>query len=125
DRSSFDTPDPLPLAVLGPDSLSVRIAATALEQAGRTSEIVYAGKSLVGVFAAVRAGLAITAVNEGAVPPGLALCTSSSDLPALPPLFMAVYRREGALAAELADLIAAAIEPRRSVQQPAALALGL
>jgi DNA-binding transcriptional LysR family regulator len=118
---ALDAGDPLQLAVLGYDSLSARVGIAALEQAGRVSEVIYVGRSLTGVFAAVRAGLGITSINRRVVPSGLASCVFSPKLPRLPQLFTGVYLRENGnrrIVEELGDAIAAAIDPDKRGVRP-------
>lgn len=85
----------MPLNWVGQTGAEVRLAAypegcvfrramiTALEQAGRPWRIVLQSRSPAAIFAAVRAGVAVTCVAQGTAPPDLAP-GHTSDLPTLP-----------------------------------------
>lgn len=58
----------------------------ALESAGLSWRVVLQSRSHAGIFAAVRAGVAVTAVAAGTAPPDLHTCAAAPGLPPLPPV---------------------------------------
>ena len=70
----------------------------ALDEAGRAWRVAYTSTSLAGAQAAVRAGLGVTVLPAGMVPPDFAVIDRRSGLPALPE-------------AEIALLLAAPLSP--------------
>jgi len=74
----------LPL-VVSPEPCVYRKRATqALRRMGWRWRIAYTCASLAGAHAAVRAGLGVTVLPKGMVPPGLAILEARRDLPDLP-----------------------------------------
>jgi DNA-binding transcriptional LysR family regulator len=86
-----------------------RAMIAALEAAGRPWQVAFQSRSHAGIFAAVRAGVAVTSVAAGTAPPDL---TPTQGLPALPrvPVYLvsatdlrpAARRLQTALAARMA-----------------------
>lgn len=86
----------LPLHWVGQTGAEVALAAypegcvfrramiTALESAGQSWRIAVQSRSHAGIFAAVRAGVAVTAVAAGTLPPDLAALPQPTGLPRLP-----------------------------------------
>jgi DNA-binding transcriptional LysR family regulator len=103
----LDADDPIPLAVLGHESLNRRMSCQALEQAGRTYEIVHTGSSRVSALAAVRAGLAIMSCPMHAIPDGLVMRKRTSRLPPIANAFAGVYVRANGKSREANELAAA------------------
>jgi DNA-binding transcriptional LysR family regulator len=113
-RAVFDTDRPVPLAVLGENSLARRLAIAALEQAGQPYEIVYIGGSFAGLVEAVNAGLGVACWAKRLLrQSGLEVFDSAPQrLPPIPDVHGGVYLREGSDGSplcELADMIAAAV----------------
>lgn len=82
----FSAPEgrPLPLAMLPPGCLYRDRGLAALARAGRAAEIAYTSGSLLGVIAAVQAGLGVTVLGRFSLPVGLSVLEGS-----LPPLGVA------------------------------------
>lgn len=124
----LDPTGPVQLVTLGDSSMVRHLATSALEQAGRPYEIVYAGRSFAGVTAAVKTGLGVMCwTKPGVVSSGLLLCDSSAALPKLPPISAATYLREGVssrnlvqLAEGIADAVKAPGQPRAPGQSEVA-----
>jgi DNA-binding transcriptional LysR family regulator len=81
--SSFDPSVPTPLILYPPPSITREIALAALERDGRAWRIVCTSGSLSGLRAAALAGLGVTVVAAGLIPPGLAQIPDGHDLPDL------------------------------------------
>jgi len=104
----FELADPadaglsLRLAMLPAGCMFRDRALTTLARADIANEIVYTSASLLGVIAAVQAGLAVTVLSRSTLPPGL------RELPALPRLGtaeMAVFGDAGGRMALVAPLV--------------------
>jgi len=76
--------EPLPLVLVDEPSLYRKLALEALEQAGIAWRQTYLASNLIGVKAAVRAGLGITARSQEMVGPDMRVLGQSDGLPALP-----------------------------------------
>ncbi|MFZ5936828.1 LysR substrate-binding domain-containing protein [Pseudomonas sp. HS6-2] len=75
--------EPLPLVLVDEPSLYRKLALDALEQAGIAWRQAYLASNLIGVKAAVRAGLGITARSQEMVGPDMRVLGQSDGLPAL------------------------------------------
>jgi DNA-binding transcriptional LysR family regulator len=109
---SIDAAQPLPLLVL-PAPCSYRQAALgALEAGGRTWRVVLTSASIMGVQAAVTAGLGLAALGRGSVLPGMRVAGSREGLPALPCCEVVVIGElaAGSLAAPLVEMIVEALQ---------------
>ena len=78
-----DPGQPLPLVLYPPPSMTRTLALDALEAAGRSWRIACTSGSLMGLRAAVEAGLGIAPHSAKVLPPGLAAIPDSAGLPAL------------------------------------------
>ncbi len=98
---------PLPLALLDPPCGFRDAALRALDKAGLDYRIVATGVSLDGVFAAVRAGIGITARLEARTHDGIIAAPVEMALPPLPHAEFSIRLRDGAEASaeELAELL--------------------
>lgn len=109
--------DPLPLLTL-PAPCSYRAAALrALDRIGRRWEIRFTSASILGVQAAVSAGLGVAVLGRAAVLPGMRVLGPDSGLPVLDEVEVAVWGEERtprALAGPLAAMIGDAIEMKRA-----------
>lgn len=74
----------LPLVVSPHPCVYRQRALKSLDQAGRAWRVAYTSTSLAGAQAAVRAGLGVTVLPRGMVPPGFAVLGRKSGLPELP-----------------------------------------
>ena len=75
---------PLPLALFPGDCYCRKWAISALEKAGIEYRIAYTSPSIMGLQAAVTAGLAVTAVSQSIVPPGMRQLNPEEGFPPLP-----------------------------------------
>jgi DNA-binding transcriptional LysR family regulator len=110
DLPSFDQSTPVPLILYSPPSITREIVLAALERSGRAWRIVCTSGSLSGLRAAALAGLGITAVPHGLIPPGLAEIPNGHGLPDLGNVEFVLLgsgRAKRGPAAELADAILA------------------
>jgi DNA-binding transcriptional LysR family regulator len=90
--------EPLPLVLAPAPDVYRKRALASLDAAGRAWRMTYTSPSLAGLQAAVRAGLGITVLPRGMIPPGLVvLAPEGEGLPALPDTEVALYRAPGAV----------------------------
>jgi DNA-binding transcriptional LysR family regulator len=75
---------PLPLAVFPDECYCKNWIISALEQAGMEYRIAYTSPSIMGLTAAILAGLAVTAISQSIVPPGMRQLHPEEGFPALP-----------------------------------------
>lgn len=112
---------PVPL-VLYPEGCGYRRRLlAALEAEQRRWRVVYSSASLVGLQAALMAGLGVTALSELVVPTGLAVLGLDLGLPALPSLEVGLFARTGRLAPaaqRLAEHIKATLAPAHATEAP-------
>jgi len=95
--------EPVPLATLPPGCLLRDRATGALARAGLAAEIVYTSSSLLGVMAAVEAGLAVTVLGKSSVRDGL--FSVENGLPELGEVEMAVFGDGGGQMALVEPLV--------------------
>jgi DNA-binding transcriptional LysR family regulator len=123
----FDPSAPMPLILYPPPSITRAIALAALEHRGRGWRIVCTSGSLSGLRAAALAGLGVTVVAEGLIPPGLVEIGSGLGLPDLGTVEFVLHgsgRVINGPAAQLAEaILASGIRLRRleAGSQPAAM----
>jgi DNA-binding transcriptional LysR family regulator len=87
----------------------------ALNRVGRTCEFVYTSRSIVGLEAAVVAGMGVMVLPRSRVGDTCLSIWENPPLPELPNLYCGVFLREGSNWApleELADEIGEAVRPR-------------
>lgn len=95
-RLVLDLEEPLPLVLAPTPDVYRRRALAALDQAGRAWRVIYTSPSLMGLQAAVRAGLGVTVLPREMVPPGLiVLGEAERRLPPLPDTEIVLYRAPG------------------------------
>ncbi len=82
---------PLPLALFPDDCYCRNWAIEALGKAGIDYRIAYTSPSIMGLQAAVIAGLAITAISQSIIPPGMRQITAEEGLPQLPSAFFLLH----------------------------------
>ena len=83
---------PLPLALFPNDCYCRLWAIKALEKADIDYRIAYTSPSVLGILAAVSAGLAITALSQSVIPEGLRPLTASEGFPPLPEASFFLHR---------------------------------
>lgn len=83
---------PLPLALFPDDCYCRSWATKALEEAGIEYRIAYTSPSIMGLQAAVIAGLAVTAISHSIIPPGMRQLTTEEGFPALPRASFLLHR---------------------------------
>lgn len=87
--------DPLPVALFEAGDLARRYAVDALQTADRRYRVVSSTHSLLGLITVAEAGLAVVALIESCVPPGLTLLGQADGLPALPVLDLSLLTGPG------------------------------
>jgi DNA-binding transcriptional LysR family regulator len=110
DTAAFDPTAPTPLILYPPPSITREIALAALEHCGRAWRIVCTSSSLSGLRAAALAGLGVTVVAAGLIPPGLAEIPGGHGLPDLGAVEFVLHGAGRVIhgpAAKLADAILA------------------
>lgn len=83
---------PLPLALFPDDCYCRNWALSALEKAGIRYRIAYTSASIMGLQAAVSAGLAVTAISQSIVPDGMRTLTADEGFPNLPKASFLLHR---------------------------------
>jgi DNA-binding transcriptional LysR family regulator len=115
----IDPDRPVPLVSYGDDCVFTRNAMLALSQAGRESELMFIGASLLGLGAAVAAGFGVMALPRSRVDiPGISIW-EEAPLPKLPDIVCGIYARNGAELEEreqIAATLAAALRPETALQ---------
>jgi DNA-binding transcriptional LysR family regulator len=112
---------PVPLVSYGEECLFTRNAMTVLSQAGRQSELMFIGSSLLGLGAAVAAGFGIMALPRSRAEniPGVSIW-DDAPLPPLPDIFCGIYVRGGTDSEEreeVAQQLAAALRPEQALRE--------
>ena len=104
---------PVPLLVVGENSLSRRLSVSALERAGQDYQIVYVAGSFAGLIQAAAAGLGVACwARRCLIEAGLQVLEGLPRLPPVPDVYGGVYLREGLdlpEVEEIADAIMAAV----------------
>lgn len=108
--SDFELPADVPLPlVLPPDPCSYRVKALqCLQQAGRSWRLVYTSSSVMGIQAAIAAGLGVAPLGRAAVLPSMRTLGTADGLPALPPTRIGIFglhRAEARVAAALVKML--------------------
>jgi DNA-binding transcriptional LysR family regulator len=83
---------PLPLALFPDDCYCRRWVIDALEKAGIEYRVAYTSPSIMGLQAAVIAGLAVTAISQSIIPPGMRQMHPEEGLPLLPSASFLLHR---------------------------------
>lgn len=84
DRHLVHEQRPLPVALFDSDCYCRQWASEALGQASVPYRVAYTSPSIMGLIAAVSAGLAVTVMSRSIVPPGLRALGPEEGLPPLP-----------------------------------------
>jgi DNA-binding transcriptional LysR family regulator len=116
--ATIDTSGPVPVSLITvhESGLLHRLAISTLKQAGRESDIVFTASGIVGLVAAVSAGLGITLLPRCEIPSEL-VAWDDAPLPKPFDVFCGIYLREGVdcdLLEVLADGIADILIPHRN-----------
>ena len=82
----------LPLALFPDDCYCRNWAISALERVGRRYRIAYTSASIMGIQAAVAAGLAVTAISRSIVPAGMRQLTEEEGFPPMPSAAFLLHR---------------------------------
>jgi DNA-binding transcriptional LysR family regulator len=106
----LDPTAPVPLVAFHEDWLCHRIAVKALTEAGRDTELVFTAPTIIGLAAAVGAGLGIMVLACSRVRLPDLIIWEDAPLPRLPKLNWGIYLREGAEHGSLAEIADAAAE---------------
>lgn len=101
----LDDSDSVPLAFLSDGRDLRRYALAALDEAGRSGRVTHLSQHPIGVRAFVQSGLAVTVMPHISVVPPLEIISDDANLPALTPIALAAYTREGRLNPEISDLL--------------------
>ncbi|MEM9477010.1 MAG: LysR family transcriptional regulator [Pseudomonadota bacterium] len=101
----LDDSDSVPLAFLSDGRDLRRYALAALDEAGRSGRVTHLSQHPIGVRAFVQSGLAVTVMPQISVVPPLEIISDDANLPALTPIALAAYTREGRLNPEISDLL--------------------
>jgi DNA-binding transcriptional LysR family regulator len=96
DSTRLDPNRPVPLVSYGEECLFTRNAMQALSQAGRDSELIFVGSSLLGLGAAVAAGFGVMALPKSRADISGVAIWENAPLPKLSDIFCGIYVREGA-----------------------------
>lgn len=87
---------PLPLALFPEDCYFRTWAISALEKVNIDYRVAYTSPSIMGIQAAVTAGLAVTAISQSIIPPGMRPLRSEEGFPLLPDVYFLLHRSEAA-----------------------------
>jgi DNA-binding transcriptional LysR family regulator len=90
-ETSHSRDEPVPLAVFEQPCFFRSAAIAALEQAARAWRIEFTSPSLAGLWAAVDAGLGVTARTAISVPSRMTTLRDDTSLPSLPPVKLCLY----------------------------------
>jgi DNA-binding transcriptional LysR family regulator len=115
EATQIDPHRPVPLVSLGDECSCRQTAVQALNRVGRTCEFVYTSRSIVGLEAAVDAGMGVMVLPRSRVGDTCLSIWDDAPLPSLPDLYCGVFLREGSNWAPLeglADEIGAVLRPR-------------
>jgi len=96
DKYCIHQDDPVPLALFQPGCRFRQWAIGALADAGRGYRINYTSVSFAGIETAMRAGLAVGAIPQSNVTPGMRILDERDGFPALPDYALAMRRAKGA-----------------------------
>lgn len=118
---------PLPLAVFPEGCVCRATMAEALDSAGRDWRIAFSSDNIGAIHAAVRSGMAVSAVERSLVPAGVEVLDQTEALPALDPVHLCLKLNPDsgspaldALACEMRSSLSASLSPAlpRHAPQP-------
>ena len=107
--TTVDDERPVPLVVYQAPSLSRSLGAQALEQAGRSHRVTCTVRGVVGVVAAVRAGLGLAIFARSLVPEDLVELPASVGLPELGEIDLVLLSNPRAATTDAAEALTTAI----------------
>lgn len=113
--------DPLPLAVFAEGCDYRAWGIQALESIGRPYRIAYTSPSIMGIQAAVSAGLAVSPMGLHSMPPGARILGEDQGFPQLPSATVSLHRRTdngGEAIERLARFVIEAFREKRLDQPP-------
>lgn len=87
--------DPLPVALFEAGDIARRYAIEALQNADRPYRVVCSSRGLLGLVGAAQAGLAVVALVESSIPPGLVQVGEAEGLPPLPLFDLSLVQGSG------------------------------
>lgn len=102
------TADPLPVVLFSDPCFWRTSVLEALEHAGRPWRVAFESNSLVGVLAAVRAGLGVAALMPANLEPAMA-CHDTDAVPTLPDVELGLARHPGSEGDPLIDAVEGAL----------------
>jgi DNA-binding transcriptional LysR family regulator len=105
--------DFLPVALCQPGSVNRALALQALSRSGRAHRVVHVSPNLSGLFAIVRAGLAVTATARCSVPEDLTILGPAHGFPKMPDIEIGILKAErcSRLALSFAEYITRDLAP--------------
>jgi DNA-binding transcriptional LysR family regulator len=95
DATRIEPDGPVPLVSYAEDCACQRIAVSALQRAGRDCNLVYTSFNVMSLAAAVTAGLGVMVMPSGRAIQSSLSVWEDAPLPALSPLHVGVYVRDG------------------------------
>lgn len=117
DPRRLDTAMPVPLVLYPPPSITREIALSTLERRGRPWRIVCTSRSLSGLRAAALAGLGVTVVAAGLIPPELAEVAAGHGLPDLGTVEFVLLEASRTMRGPAAELAAAILASGMGLHQ--------
>jgi DNA-binding transcriptional LysR family regulator len=113
-------PDFLPVALCQPGSVNRDLALQTLSESGRAHRVVHVSPNLSGLFAIVRAGLAVTAAAQCSVPDDLAILGPAQGLPKIPDIEIGILKAQrcSQLAISFAEYIGSDLAPTNWARAP-------
>jgi DNA-binding transcriptional LysR family regulator len=95
EATRIDPDAPVPLVAYAEDCACQRIAVSVLQRAGRDCDLVYTSSNVMGLAAAVSAGLGVMVMPSGRAVQSNLSVWEDAPLPKLSPLHVGIYIREG------------------------------
>nr|MDQ2695759.1 LysR substrate-binding domain-containing protein [Pseudomonadota bacterium] len=120
ERHQVHTQEPLPLAVFHSGCIFRAWAIRALDAAGRSYRIAYSSPSIAGIQAAVLSGLAVTALGQSTLAPGMRALGVEEGFPTLPASTIALLRAPGRRSRVIDSLARQVADCFRSLESEAA-----
>ncbi|MCW5683702.1 MAG: LysR family transcriptional regulator [Pseudolabrys sp.] len=115
DATTVDPNLPVPMLAFSGECMCYRAGVKALQDAGRTSRLVYTASTVLSLAAGVDAGLGVLVMTRSRIRMTQLTRWDDAPLPALPKLYVGIYVRDGVDSAalnELADELAPLLRPK-------------